>query len=84
MRATHTPCIVVECDPKMLLVPEQTVGIMALEIMPDLFRWIEFGSVTGERFKVETGIVPPQVGNERSLVDSSVVPQQDDWTPQVS
>ena len=84
MRATHTPGIVVESDPKMLLVPEQTVGVVALEIVPDLFRWIEFGSVTGERLKVETRIVPMQLVNGGSFMNSSIVPQEDDWTPQIS
>jgi hypothetical protein len=59
----------------MLLVSEQTVGVVALKIVPDLFRWIEFGSVTGERLKVETRIVPLQLVNGGSFVDSSIVPQ---------
>jgi len=84
LRATHTPCIVVESEAEMLLVLKQTVGGVALEVIPYLFSGIEFRSVAGERFNVDTGIVPPQLGHERSLVDSSVVPQEDDWPPQVS
>lgn len=68
----------------MLLVSKQTVGGVALEVIPDLFGWIELGRVAGERFNVEAGIIPLQLRNGWSLVDSCIVPQQDDWPPQVS
>lgn len=84
LRATHPPCIVMEFEPEVLLIPKQTVGGVALEVIPDLFGWIEFGRIAGEWFNVESGIVPLQSGDERSFVDGSIVPQQDDWTRQVS
>ena len=84
MRATRTPCIVVESEPKMLLVPEQSVGVVALEVIPDLLNGIEFGCIAGERFNVESGIVLLQLGDEGSFVDGAIVPQQYDRAPQVS
>lgn len=68
----------------MLFVSKQTVGGMALEVIPNLLDWIEFGRIAGKRFNVKSGIVRLQLGNEGSFVDGAVVPQQYDRAPQVS
>ena len=84
MGATHPPGIVMEFEPEVLLISKQTVGGMALEVIPDLFGGIEFGGIAGEWFNVESGIVRPQLGDEGSFVDGSIIPQQYDRPPQVS
>jgi len=68
----------------MLLVAKQTVGRMALEVVPDLFGRIELRRVARERFDMQTGIGSPQFSNEGAFVDSAIVPYQNDWTLQMS
>jgi hypothetical protein len=84
LRTTDAPCIVVEFEPKVPLVAEERVGVMALEVVPDLFHWIELGGIAGKRFHVKSGIVLLQLGNEGSFVDRAIVPQQDNRSPYVS
>src|SRR3989304_3201168 len=76
LRATHPPCIVMEFEPEVLLIPKQTVGGVALEVIPDLFGWIEFGRIAGEWFNVESGKVRLQLGNEGAFVEGAVVPPE--------
>jgi len=67
----------------MLLVAEQCVCIMAFEVIPDLLNGIELGRIAGEGFNVEPRIVPLHLGDEGSLVYTTIVPQEDDRSPQV-
>jgi hypothetical protein len=57
---------------------------MALEVIPDLFNWIEFGRIAGERFNAEPRIVLLKLGDERSFVDTTIVPQEDNRSSQAS
>ncbi len=75
MGTTDAACIVVESEPKVLLVAVERVGVMALEVIPHLFNGIEFGRVAGERFNVQSGIVPLELSNEGSFVDRAIVPR---------
>jgi len=64
-----------ESEPKVLLAAVERVGVVALEVVPDLFNGVELGRIAGERFNVESWIILLELGNEGSFVDATIVPQ---------
>jgi hypothetical protein len=62
----------------------QTVGRVALEVIPDVLVWVEFGGVLGEELGVQTGIVPQHSFDDQPLVDLASVPQEDDRSGHVA
>jgi len=67
----------------MLLVTEQAVGRVPLEIVPHLLDGIEFGSILGEEFGVESRVIQQQLADDRSFVNLALVPEKNDRTAQV-
>jgi len=69
---------------KIILPKEETVGGMALEIVPDLFHWIELRSVTREVFKVKAREILLNSSDSWTFVDPSIIPHNNDVTGNLS
>ena len=65
-------------------VQRQTVGRVTLELVPDLFGWVEFRGVLGEPFGLQAGIVQQNSLDDWPLVDLATVPQEEDRSGHVA
>ena len=57
---------------------------MRLEVVPDRFDRVEFRSITREPFDMKSRILGPEISHFRALVDSALVPKEDDFTPEMA
>lgn len=83
LRAADAPGIVVECNAKMLLVAKQAVRCMTFEVIPYLLDRIEFWRIAWKPFNMKSRVLLEQASDEWSLVNTAIVPQQDDRAAQV-
>lgn len=60
------------------------VGDRALEMVPNEFVWVEFGSVTWKSVRMEAWMGPEKLADHGPLMGSAVIPEQDHGAAQVS
>jgi len=57
---------------------------VTFEVLPDLFDGIEFGRVSWKPINVQTWIHCSELCNDRSFMNASIVPNQNDIASQVT
>jgi hypothetical protein len=65
-------------------IPQQTVGGMTFEIVPDLLHGVELRGIGGEFLNMQPWVALLKCGDRRSLVDRASIPQENDMTPQMA
>ena len=84
MAAADPAGVVVQADADVLLVLRHAVGRVPFEVLPDPFHGVEFRGIAGEPLDVKARMGQSELADCRPLVDSALVPQQDDVPGQVA
>lgn len=72
-----------QVESNVLFAAQDTVARVPLEVVPDLFRRIEFRGVGGEAFEVKPGIGILNCPDVRSLMNRAPIPNEDDMPAQM-
>jgi len=72
-----------EVEPDILFMAKKAVGRMPLEVVPHLLDGVELRGITGKPFEMEPGIRTANRVDERPLVNTSPVPDQNDVSSQM-
>jgi hypothetical protein len=67
----------------MLLIPQQAIGRMAFEVIPELLGGIEFRGIGGELLQMQPGMGLLHGLDRRSTVNAAAIPEEDDMVPQM-
>src|SRR6266487_1287409 len=83
LRAPHPAGVVRQAASEVPPVPQQTVGHVAFEVVPELLRRIEFRRIRRERLEMQPRMRLAHRVDSRPAVNRAAVPQQDDGAPEM-